>query len=65
MPIMWLVIVLVVAGFGLYMLERVPIDPTMKLIIWALVILIVVILVIYFIAGLMGLSTNMPPLRVR
>lgn len=58
-----LIILLVVVGFGLYLLGMAPIDPTMKRIIQGLIILVVVVYVIIFLAGMLGMSTGLSHLR--
>ena len=46
--IVGLLIILVVAGGGLYILQAVPLDPTIKLILRAIIIIVVVVYVILF-----------------
>lgn len=65
MSLVGLLILCIVVGVGLYLLNMVPMDTTVKRIIRIVIILILVIYVIYFIAQMMGLSTGLPPMRVR
>lgn len=63
MTILGLLIICIIAGFGLYMLQLAPLDATVKRIINAVVIVVLIIVVLIFLAGLAGLSTA--PLRLR
>lgn len=63
MSLLGLLICCIIVGAGLYMLEMVPIDATIKRIIRIVVIVIFVIYLLIFLAGLAGLSTA--PLRIR
>ena len=65
MGIVTMLIILVVAGGGLYILQAVPLDPTIKLILRAIIIIVVVVYVILFLAALAGLSTGLPGLSPR
>jgi hypothetical protein len=65
MTIVTLIIVCLVVGAGLYLLQLVPIDPTIKVVIKVLLVLVLVIYIVLFLAGLLGLSTGLPGLRQR
>jgi hypothetical protein len=65
MSLVGLLIVCLIVGVGLYLLDMVPMNPTVKRIIRIVVILILVIYVILFIAGMFGLTTGMPDIRMR
>lgn len=58
MTIVSLLILCIVIGAGLYLLNMVPIDPTVKTIVHVVVIVILLIVVILFLAQLTGLSTG-------
>ncbi len=65
MSIVTVLIVCLVVGAALYLLGLAPIDGTVKQIIRVVVILLLVIYVIVFIASIFGLSTGLPPMRIR
>lgn len=65
MTLIGLLIICVLVGAGLYLLQLLPIDETLKRIIWIVVIVVLVIYVIIFLAGLAGLSTGLAPLKIR
>lgn len=65
MTIIGLIIVCLVVGAGLYLLQLLPIDATIKVVIKVVLILVLVIYVVLFLAGLLGMSTGMPDLRSR
>lgn len=46
MPLIQLVLILILVGVGLYLLEMIPMDATIKKIIWVVVIVIVILWVI-------------------
>lgn len=51
----WIVAVLIVAGVILYFVRTIPgIDPTILALIKAIVIIVCVVLVLYFVFGLLG-----------
>ena len=57
MNIVYLLIVCVIVGAGLYLLSLVPIDETVKTIIRVVIIVVLIIYVIIFLAGLLGVAT--------
>jgi hypothetical protein len=65
MSLIGLLILCVVVGGILYLLNMMPIDNTIKQVIKVVVILILIIYLILLLAALLGLSTGMPPLRIR
>lgn len=60
MNIVYLLIVCVLVGAGLYLLSLAPIDNTVKQIIRVVIIVILLVYVIIFLAGMLGLSTGIP-----
>jgi hypothetical protein len=65
MNLVGLLILCIVIGAGLYLLDLVPIDATIKRVIRVVVILILVIIVILFLAQMLGLGTGTTSLRLR
>ncbi|HEX5426612.1 MAG TPA: hypothetical protein VFW94_23940 [Candidatus Acidoferrales bacterium] len=55
MSLFWIIAVLVIAGLILYFIRTIPgIDPTILALIRAVVIIICVVFVLYFVFGLLG-----------
>ena len=61
MPLVGLIVVLMLVGFGLYLLSLAPIDATIKQIIYALLILIVIL----WLLSALGLFAAGPVIRFR
>ena len=65
MTLIGLIIMLVVVGAALYLLQLLPLDPTVKQVIRVVIIVVLIIYVVIFFAGLLGLQTGLPKLRTQ
>lgn len=64
LSLFWIIAVLVIAGLILYFVRTIPgIDPTIQALIRAVVIIVCVIFVLYFVFGLLGGVSFPHPIR--
>lgn len=54
--VFWLIIVCLVCGFVLWLVDKAPIDGTFKAIAKGCAIFLLIVMVVFFLAGLLGLA---------
>lgn len=65
MGLIWLIILCLIVGAGLYLLQLAPIDATVKQVIKVVAILVLIIYALLFLASLLGVGTGLPAMRLR